>query len=79
MDWETLWEASLGLIIEDGWIAVGAVGAILATWLFTRMADAQHNEEMLNLAGPLLLAMIAMLVLANLYAAGRSAARKRVQ
>ena len=78
MDWETLWEASLGLIIEDGWIAVGAVVAMLASWLVTLVGHTEHNEQVVDLAGPLLLGLIVVLILANLYAAGRSAAGKRL-
>src|SRR4051794_13349668 len=69
MDFETLWEATIGLIVEDGWIAIGAIGALAATWLVTVLARSQGNEELLILAGPLLLGMIIALILSNLYAA----------
>ncbi|MEA2642394.1 MAG: hypothetical protein QOF51_3788 [Chloroflexota bacterium] len=77
MDKEALYDATIGLIIEDGWIAVGAIGALIATWAISVFAGS--NEELRDLAGPLLMAMVVAVILANLYSAGRSAARKRVQ
>jgi high-affinity Fe2+/Pb2+ permease len=78
MDFETLWEATIGLIVEDGWIATGAVVALLLTWLLSVVARAEDNDALLNLAGPLLMVLVVVLVLTNLFAAGRAAARKRV-
>jgi len=70
------WEQVYGLIVEDGWIAAGAVGALVATWLFTRLAG--DNEVLRDAGGPLLMLLISLLVLANLYTAGKSAARNRM-
>lgn len=70
-----VWEQVYGLVVEDGWIALGAVGALLATGVFAFLAG--PNDELRDLAGPLLLILVCLLTLANLYAAGR-AARKRL-
>ena len=71
-----VWEQVYGLVVEDGWIAAGAVGALVATWLFTRLAG--ENEMLRDAGGPLLMVLVALLVLANLYTAGRRAARNRL-
>ena len=70
----TVWEQVYGLVVEDGWIALGAVGALLVTWLFAIMTAEQEAEH--NLAGPLLFGLIMALVGGNLYTAGRRAARR---
>jgi len=75
MGWlAAVWEQVYGLVVEDGWIALGAIGALVATFLYTRLTAA--NEAQRDLGGLLLFAMIAALMLTNLYAAGRKAARK---
>jgi hypothetical protein len=77
MGWlSAVWEQVYGLVVEDGWIALGAVGALITTGLFALLAGS--NEELKDLGGPLLLVLVCILLLANLYAAGKAAARKRV-
>ena len=72
----SIWEQVYGLIVEDGWIAVGAIAALAVSWLFARATG--DNEALRDLTGPLLLVLIAALMLANLYGAGRSARRRQL-
>lgn len=61
-----------GLLVEDGSLAVGIVAALLLTWLAaTFLAD-----QLRDLVGWLLLAMLTLLVVFNLRAAGQRARRK---
>ncbi len=65
----------LDLIVEDGWIALGAIGALVAVGVETHLAGA--DESLRDLGGPLLFVLILTLVVANLYGAGRAAGRNR--
>jgi hypothetical protein len=65
-------EAVWGLLVEDGSLAIGIVAALLATWLAaTFLADQVRGE-----VGWLLLAMLTLLVVSNLRAAGQRARRE---
>jgi hypothetical protein len=69
----TIWSTLVGLLIEDGQLAVGALIALAITWAVARAGgDAAHD-----LVGWMLLAMVLALVLVNLYRAGVTA-RARV-
>lgn len=65
---ETLW----GLLVDDGSLAVGIVAALAITWIVA--ATLGDGGE--RIAGWLLLAMLAALMLVNLQLAGRKARRK---
>jgi hypothetical protein len=65
------WEAIWGLLVEDGALAVGIVVALGITWV----AAAALPESMHDQVGWLLLAMLTVLVVLNLRAAGRKARR----
>jgi hypothetical protein len=59
-----------GLLVEDGSLAVGVVVALALSWLV-----AAGNPGLVDLVGWILVAMVLVLLVANLYRAGRSAAR----
>jgi hypothetical protein len=64
-----VWAAVWGLLVEDGSLAIGIVAALAATWIAAVvLADAQRDQ-----VGWLLLAMLLVLVVFNLRAAGRRA------
>ena len=66
-----VWEAVSGLLVEDGALAVGIVAALAVTWLLsTLLADPAQDQ-----IGWLLLAILVILVVLNLRAAGQSARR----
>ena len=65
-----IWNNTYGLLVDDGQLAVGAIAALVLTWLAAQSAALQEN------AGWLLLALILALVIANLYRAGRNARRR---
>jgi uncharacterized membrane protein len=59
----------LGLLVEDGSLAIGIVAALAVTWIAAVvLADAQRDQ-----VGWLLLAMLLILVVLNLRAAGQRA------
>ncbi len=64
-----VWEAVWGLLVEDGSLAIGIVAALAVTWIAAvALAGAQRDQ-----VGWLLLAMLLVLVILNLRAAGRRA------
>jgi hypothetical protein len=64
-----VWEAVSGLLVEDGALAVGIVAALAVTWFIsTLLADPAQDQ-----IGWLLLAILVILVVLNLRAAGQSA------
>lgn len=66
-------EAVWGLLVEDGSLALGIVVALGLTWA----AAAALPDSMRDQVGWLLLAMLALLVVFNLRAAGLKARRGR--
>jgi hypothetical protein len=62
-----IWDNTYGLLVDDGQLAVGAIAALVVTWLAAQSAALQEN------AGWLLLVLVLTLVIANLYRAGRNA------
>lgn len=64
-----IWDNTYGLLVDDGQLAVGAIAALVVTWLAAQSGVLQEN------AGWLLLALVLALVIANLYRAGRNARR----
>ncbi|HEY8861613.1 MAG TPA: hypothetical protein VIN37_05950 [Candidatus Limnocylindria bacterium] len=64
-----VWRAVWGLLVEDGSLAIGIVVALAVTWIAAvALADPQRDQ-----VGWLLLAMLLVLVVLNLRAAGRRA------
>jgi thiosulfate reductase cytochrome b subunit len=62
----TIWSTLYGLLVDDGQLAIGALGALAITWaLAAAVGDAAHE-----VVGWLLLALVLVLVVANLYRAG---------
>ena len=64
-----------GLLVEDGSLAVGIVVALATTWI----ASVVLPEAAADQVGWLLLAMLVVLVLFNLRAAGQNARRNAAQ
>ncbi len=65
-----IWDNTYGLLVDDGQLAVGAIAALVVTWLVAQSGALQDN------AGWLLLVLVLALVVANLYRAGRNARRQ---
>jgi phosphate/sulfate permease len=64
-----IWDNTYGLLVDDGQLAVGAIAALVVTWLAAQTSALQEN------AGWLLLVLVLALVIGNLYRAGRNARR----
>jgi hypothetical protein len=64
-----VWAAVWGLLVEDGSLAIGIVAALALTWL----AAVVLGDALRDQVGWLLLAMLLVLVVVNLRAAGRRA------
>jgi phosphate/sulfate permease len=62
-----IWGNTYGLLVDDGQLAIGAIAALVVTWLAAQSGAFQEN------AGWLLLVLVLALVIANLYRAGRNA------
>jgi hypothetical protein len=59
----SIWDTVFGLLVDDGSLAIGIVIALVIAWLAVQsIGDA---------TGWLLLALLAILVVGNLFAAGR--------
>jgi len=63
---KTVWSTLVGLLIEDGQLAIGALIALAITWVLAA-AGGDQTQQILGWA---LLAMVLVLVIANLYRAG---------
>ena len=68
-----VWSTLVGLLVEDGQLAIGALVALAITWLLA----ASGGDRTQQIVGWALLAMVLVLVVANLYRAGL-VARARV-
>jgi uncharacterized membrane protein len=66
-----VWDNAYGLLVDDGQLALGAVGALALTGVVAALVPSLRDE-----AGWLLLALVVILVLANLYAAALNARRR---
>ena len=70
-----IWVATAGLFVEDGWIALGTIAALIATALFELASGGQM--PLMDLGGPVLFVLLMGLLLGNLIAAGRKARNQR--
>jgi len=68
-----IWSTLVALLIEDGQLAIGALLALVITWALATAGGASAQQ----VVGWVLLAMVLVLVIANLYRAGL-VARARV-
>ncbi len=66
-----VWDNTYGLLVDDGQMAIGALGAIAVAWIVASFAPAAHDA-----IGWLLLGLVVALVLANVYVAGVNARRR---
>ena len=69
----SIWSTLVGLLIEDGQLAIGAILALAITWALANAGGGSAQQ----VVGWVLLAMVLALVVANLYRAGVTA-RARV-
>jgi hypothetical protein len=69
----TIWSTLVGLLIEDGQLAIGALLALAITWAIAYWGGDQGRD----VSGWVLLVIVLVLVVANLYRAGVTA-RARV-
>jgi chromate transport protein ChrA len=68
-----IWDNTYGLLVDDGQLAVSAIAALAITWLI-----AEYSSDAVRVdAGWALVAMVVVLIVANLYRAGRNAHRRR--
>jgi hypothetical protein len=72
-----IWENVYGLLVDDGSIALGTIGALIVTGFWVTATASQ--PDLAELGGPLLFVLLMALLLANLYRTGRVAARKRLE
>ncbi len=71
-----IWDNTYGLLVDDGSLAAGALLALLASGSVSILAP---SAAIRNLGGFLLLGLVCALLILNLYAAGRNAARTRLK
>jgi hypothetical protein len=62
----SIWSTVVGLLIEDGQLAIGALVALAITWAIAYSGGDQGRD----VSGWVLLVMVLGLVVANLYRAG---------
>jgi hypothetical protein len=62
----SIWSTLVGLLIEDGQLAIGALIALAITWAIASSGGDQARD----ISGWLLLVLVLALVVANLYRVG---------
>lgn len=67
----TVWE----LLVEDGRLAVGIVASLAVTWVLGNLG----NDSLIRIAGWILLALLVVLMYANLMRAGTERATEDVR
>ncbi len=67
------WEQVYGLLVEDGQIAIGTLVALAVAAAVSVLGGVLHSETLRNAAGAVLFVLLMVLLLVNLYAAGRRA------
>ena len=72
-----VWDNVYGLLVEDGAIALGTLGALVMVGLWVALTGA--TAALRDLGGPLLCVLLMALLLYSLHAAGENAARQRLQ
>ena len=65
-----IWDNTYGLLVDDGQLAIGALAAVAIAWIAAAALPAARG-----FVGWLLLAMVVVLLLANLSRAGANARR----
>lgn len=69
---KAIWDNTYNLLVDDGQLALGALAGLTATGVFSTLAPPATVQAY---AGPVLLGWTCLLVVSNLYAAGRHARR----
>ena len=69
---KAIWDNTYGLLVDDGQLALGALAGLTATGVLSALAPPATVQAY---AGPVLLVWTCLLVVSNLYAAGRRTAR----
>ena len=69
---KAIWDNTYGLLVDDGRLALGALAGLTATGVFSTLAPPATVQAY---AGPMLLIWTCLLLVSNLYAAGRHARR----
>ena len=69
---KAIWNNTYGLRVDDGQLALGALAGVTATGVLSALAPLATVQAY---AGPVLLGWTCLLVISNLYAAGRHAIR----
>jgi hypothetical protein len=67
-----IWNNTYGLLVDDGQLALGALAGFTATGVLRALVPPATVQAY---AGPVLLGWTCLLVISNLYAAGRHARR----
>jgi NhaP-type Na+/H+ or K+/H+ antiporter len=68
-----IWENVYGLLVDDGSIALGTLGALLLVGLWSQLTTS--SAFLSELGGPLLFVLLMGLLVANLYRTGQIAAQ----
>src|SRR5437660_12000233 len=69
---KAIWDNTYGLLVDNGQLALGALAGVTATAVFSTLAPPATVQAY---AGPVLLGWTCLLVVSNLYAAGRHSQR----
>jgi hypothetical protein len=71
------WEQIYGLLVEDGQIAIGTLGAYVACAAISVLAGTLASASLRMSVGPLLFVALMTLLLVNLYTTARKAYAQR--